>query len=181
VSRIGKMPIPVPQGVTVTIDVNKVTVKGPKGELFRTFHPAMDVRLENGSVTVHRGSDEKEQRALHGLTRSLIANMVQGVSQGFQKTLEIVGLGYRAQAAGGKLVLQVGLSNNIELVPPPGIQFQAESATRVNVIGIDKERVGLEAAKIRALRPPDNYKGKGIRYAGEYVRLKPGKTAARKQ
>ena len=175
-SRIGEMPIPVPQGVKVSIKENQVTVKGPKGELSRSFNPAMSISMSDGSVTVSRPSDDRLDRSLHGLTRSLLANMVEGVTKGFQKSLELVGIGYRAQMAGEKLVFQVGYSHPVEVSPPPGISFAVVGTSRINVDGIDKELVGDVAAKIRAIRPPDHYKGKGIRYAGEMVRLKPGKS-----
>jgi len=174
-SRIGKLPISVPQGVTVDIQKSDVTVKGPKGELHRSFHPAMSISLEDGNIIVARPSDQKIYRALHGLTRSLLANMVQGVDKGFEKILDIVGVGYRAQKSGDSLVLQVGYTNTIEISPPEGISLTAEGANRIKVSGIDKELVGEVAARIRAVRPPDSYKGKGIRYSGEKIRLKPGK------
>lgn len=174
-SRIGKMPIPLPQGVEVNIRGNEVTVKGPKGELSRSFSPAISISLNDDIITVSRPSDNRVHRSLHGLTRSLLANMVDGVSKGFQKSLELVGIGYRAQMVEEKLVLQVGYSHPVEVVPPPGISL-AVGTNRINVEGIDKELVGDVAAKIRAIRPPDHYKGKGIRYAGELVRLKPGKS-----
>lgn len=174
-SRIGKMPIPLPQGVEVNIRGNEVTVKGPKGELSRSFSPAISISLNDDIITVSRPSDNRVHRSLHGLTRSLLANMVDGVSKGFQKSLELVGIGYRAQMVEEKLVLQVGYSHPVEVAPPPGISL-AVGTNRINVEGIDKELVGDVAAKIRAIRPPDHYKGKGIRYAGELVRLKPGKS-----
>ena len=174
-SRIGKLPIAIPEKVKVSISENTVTATGPKGELKRTLHPDMTISLQDNIVTVTRPDDSKDHRSLHGLTRTLIANMVEGVSKGFEKGLEIVGVGYRAEKAGDKLVLRVGLSHLLEVPPPPGISFVIEGANRVKVIGADKEAVGEMAAKIRAMRLPDAYKGKGIRYAGEYVRLKPGK------
>lgn len=174
-SRVGKLPIPLPQGVTVDIQESKVTVKGSKGELHRSFHPAMSIALEDGNIVVSRPSDQKVYRALHGLTRSLLANMVEGVDRGFEKVLDIVGVGYRAQMSGDNLILQVGYTNTIEISPPAGISLVAEGANRIKVSGIDKELVGEIAARIRAVRPPDSYKGKGIRYSGERIRLKPGK------
>ena len=174
-SRIGNLPIPVPQGVTVDIKKNEVTVKGPKGELHRSFHPAMSVVLDDGKITVSRPSDQKVYRAVHGLTRSLLANMVEGVDKGFEKVLDIVGVGYRVQQSGDKLVLQVGYTNTIEIAPPAGVSLTAEGTNRIKVTGINKELVGEMAARIRAVRPPDSYKGKGIRYSGEKIRLKPGK------
>lgn len=174
-SRIGKLPIAIPEKVKVTISGNNVTVAGPKGELKRTLHPDMAISLQDNTVTVARPDDSKDHRSLHGLTRTLIANMVEGVSKGFEKGLEIVGVGYRAEKAGDKLVLRVGLSHPLEVTPPAGISFVLDGANRVKVIGANKEAVGEMAAKIRAMRLPDAYKGKGIRYIGEYVRLKPGK------
>jgi len=170
------MPIPLPQGVEVEIKGNQVTVKGPKGELLRSFDPALSISLNDGTITVSRPSDNRIHRSLHGLTRTLLANMVEGVSKGFQKDLELVGVGYRAQEAGGKVVLQVGYSHPVEMVPPSGVAVVVVGTQRISVQGIDKELVGDMAAKIRAVRPPDHYKGKGIRYAGERVRLKPGKS-----
>ena len=174
-SRIGKLPVTVPEKVKVNISGSNITVTGPKGELKRAFHPDMAISLQENAVTVARPSDSREHRSLHGLTRALISNMVEGVSKGFEKGLEIVGVGYRAEKAGDKLVLRVGLSHQLEVPPPPGISFVLEGANRVKVVGADKEMVGEMAAKIRKMRLPDAYKGKGIRYVGEYVRLKPGK------
>ena len=174
-SRVGRMPIPVPEGVTVSIKKDKVTVTGPKGELERRFNPDMKVVLKDNIITVSRPDDSKEHRSLHGLTRSLLANMVQGVSGGFEKTLEIVGVGYRAEKAEDKIVLRIGFSNQIEVTPLPGVSLDIEPGNRIKVSGINKEVVGQMAAEIRAIRPPDAYKGKGIRYAGEVVRLKAGK------
>jgi large subunit ribosomal protein L6 len=169
------MPIPVPEGVTVTIKKNKVTVTGPKGELERSFNPDMKITLKDNNLIVSRPDDSKEHRSLHGLTRSLLANMVQGVSGGFEKTLEIVGVGYRAEKAENKLLLRVGFSHQVEVIPLPGVSLDVEGANRIKVSGINKEMVGEMAAEIRAIRPPDAYKGKGIRYTGEVVRLKAGK------
>lgn len=174
-SRIGRMPIPLPQGVEVEIKGNEVWVKGPKGELSRSFNPAIAISLNEGTLTVSRPSDDRIHRSLHGLTRSLLANMVEGVSKGFQKDLELVGVGYRAQKVGEKVVLQVGYSHPVEITPLSGVSVVVVEVQRLSVQGIDKELVGDVAAKIRAVRPPDHYKGKGIRYAGERVRLKPGK------
>jgi len=174
-SRVGRMPIPVPEGVTVSIKKDKVTVTGPKGELERRLNPDMKVVLKDNIITVSRPDDSKEHRSLHGLTRSLLANMVQGVSGGFEKTLEIVGVGYRAEKAEDKIVLRIGFSNQIEVTPLPGVSLDVEPGNRIKVSGINKEVVGQMAAEIRAIRPPDVYKGKGIRYAGEVVRLKAGK------
>jgi len=169
------MPIPVPQGVAVNIEQDEVTVTGPKGELHRRFHPDMSINLDNNSLTVSRPSDSRVHRSLHGLTRGLLANMVEGVTSGFEKSLEIVGVGYRVEKAGDRLVFRVGYSHSVEVLPLPGVSLAIEGANRIKVTGIDKETVGEMAAKIRAIRPPDAYKGKGIRYAGELVRLKAGK------
>ncbi|MEI5909209.1 50S ribosomal protein L6 [Bacillus spongiae] len=175
-SRVGKKPVEVPAGVTVTIEANTVTVKGPKGELSRTFNQDMKVELEGNVVNVTRPSDNKEHRALHGTTRALIANMVEGVSKGFEKSLELIGVGYRAQKQGKNLILNVGYSHPVEMEPEKGIEIEVPSNTKVIVKGTDKERVGALAANIRQVRPPEPYKGKGIRYEGEYVRRKEGKT-----
>ena len=174
-SRVGRMPITVPKGVTVDIKDNKVTVTGPKGELSRQFSPDMSISLTEDTLSVVRPSDSKEHRSLHGLTRSLLSNMVEGVSKGFEKNLEIVGVGYRAEKSGDNLVFRIGYSHPVEVNPLPGLTLNTEGANRIIVSGIDKEVVGEMAAEIRAIRPPDAYKGKGIRYAGEVVRLKPGK------
>jgi len=174
-SRIGRMPIAVPPGVTVNIEGEMVTVSGPNGELSRSLPFDMGINLEDNVLTVSRPSDSKEHRSRHGLTRSLLANMVEGVSKGFEKTLEIVGVGYRAEKAGEKLVIRIGYSHPVEVIPLPGTSLAVEGANRIKVTGADKEVVGEMAAEIRAIRPPDAYKGKGIRYAGEIVRLKPGK------
>jgi large subunit ribosomal protein L6 len=175
-SRVGKKPIEIPSGVTVTVNGNTVTVKGPKGELTRTFHPDMTITVEDNVIKVTRPSDEKHHRALHGTTRSLLANMVEGVSKGYEKALELVGVGYRAAKQGKKLVLNVGFSHPVEIEPEEGLEIEVPSQTRIVVKGADKQRVGELAAKIRAVRPPEPYKGKGIRYEGEVVRLKEGKT-----
>jgi large subunit ribosomal protein L6 len=174
-SRVGRQPIAVPSGVKVSIEGDRVTVTGPKGELSRRFHADISIRLDNGQLLVSRPSDRPEHRSLHGLARSLLANMVTGVSEGFTKVLEVQGVGYRAQMQGQKLVLQVGYSHPVEITPPPGITLAAEGANRVTVQGINKELVGQVAADIRAVRPPGPYKGKGIRYQGERVRHKAGK------
>jgi len=175
-SRIGSLPIVIPQGTEVKIDGNEVVVKGSKGELRRQFHPDISIALEDGSLIVTRPSDSKVHRSLHGLTRSLLANMVTGVSEGFEKVLEINGVGYRAQKTGEKLVLQVGYANTVEFSPPFGTSITVEGTNRIRVTGINKEVVGETAAKIRAIRPADSYKGKGIKYFGEELRLKPGKS-----
>jgi len=169
------MPINIPSGVTAVIEGNRVTAKGPKGELSRSLHPEMQIKVEDNIMTVTRPSDSKEHRSLHGLTRSLLANMVEGVTSGFEKNLDIVGVGYRAEQAGERLIIRVGYSHPVEVTPLPGVSLLVEGVNRIKVKGIDREIVGEMAAKIRAIRKPDAYKGKGIRYAGERVRLKPGK------
>jgi len=174
-SRVGRMPINVPQGVVVSIKEDGVTVTGPKGELRRCFNPDMSITLDNDSLVVSRPSDSRKHRSLHGLTRSLLANMVEGVAKGFEKNLGIVGVGYRAEKVGDNLVIRVGYSHPVEVLPLPGVSLSVEGNNRIKVSGIDKEVVGEMAAEIRAIRPPDAYKGKGIRYAGEVVRLKAGK------
>jgi len=165
----------VPQDVVVDIKANGVTVAGPKGELCRRFNPDMSITINNNSLIVSRPSDSRVHRSLHGLTRSLLANMVEGVTNGFEKSLEIVGVGYRVEKAGDGLVIRVGFSHPVEVLPLPGISLAVEGANRIKVMGIDRETVGEMAAEIRAIRPPDAYKGKGIRYAGELVHLKAGK------
>ena len=179
-SRIGRMPIDIPAGVTVKLDGQEITVKGPKGELTRTLHPNIKVTVNDNVITVERPNDEKENRALHGLTRALIANMVTGVSVGFKKELEIVGVGYRAQMKGKKLALTLGFSHPLELDPPEGITIECPSATQIVVSGPNNEHVGEFAAKIRGYRLPEPYKGKGIRYVGEHVRRKAGKAGTKK-
>ncbi len=174
-SRIGEQPIPLPNGVEVNVLASTVSVKGPKGELSLEAQPGISVALENGSVAVGRTSEEREVRALHGLTRALIANMVQGVTEGFRKTLELQGTGYRAQLTGGKLVMQLGYSHPVEFAPPAGITLEVENPTTIHVLGTDKRLVGQVAANIRAKREVEVYLGKGIRYRGEYVRRKAGK------
>ena len=174
-SRIGRMPIALPPGVTVNIEGERVTVSGPKGKLSRSLPSDMGIKLEDNILTVSRPSDSKEHLSRHGLTRSLLANMVEGVSKGFEKVLEIVGVGFRAEKSGDNLVLRIGFSHTVEVKPLPGISLAVEGANRIKVTGINKEVVGEMAAEIRAIRPPDAYKGKGIRYTGEIVHLKPGK------
>ncbi len=174
-SRVGKAPIPVPPGVSVTIEGSQVTVKGPKGELSRSLNADMTITQDGDIITVTRPSDERQHRSLHGLTRTLIANMVEGVTNGFERALDIVGVGYRAEQRGEKLVLNIGFSHQVEVTPLPGITLSVEGNNRMKVFGINKEDVGEMAARIRKIRPPDAYKGKGIRYGGEVVRLKPGK------
>ena len=174
-SRIGLMPIPVPQGVRVDVKGNEVTVEGSKGKLARSFHPDISIAFKDGNIVVARPTDNRNHRALHGLTRSLLANMVDGVTKGFEKVLELSGVGYRAQKAGNKLSLQIGFSHPVDFSPPTGVEIVVEGTNRVRIVGIDKELVGETAAQIRAIRPTDSYKGKGIKYAGERLRLKPGK------
>jgi large subunit ribosomal protein L6 len=174
-SRIGKLPIAIPSGVTVNIKGDSVAVKGPKGELTRTLPPDMSVKIEGNNLLVARPDDSQKHRAYHGLTRSLLANMVEGVSKGFEKTLEIVGVGLRAEKTGNNLTLRLGFSHTVEVKPLPGITLAVEGTNRIKVGGINKETVGEMAAEIRALRTRDVYKGKGIKYAGELVHLKPGK------
>jgi large subunit ribosomal protein L6 len=178
-SRIGKRPVPVPANVTATLDGHTITVKGPKGELKRTLHPAIKVALDNGSIVVTRPSDEPEHRSLHGLTRTLVANMVEGVTAGFQKQLDIVGVGYRAEARPYGLYLALGFSHPIEYKAPAGIKLSAPQPTTIVIEGADKEMVGQVAAEIRKLRPPEPYKGKGIKYAGEQIRRKAGKAGGK--
>ena len=176
-SRIGKLPINIPGGVTITVgDDNTVVVKGPKGELSEKISPKMELSMEDGVLTVKRPNDLKENRALHGLSRTLINNMVVGVTTGYSKTLEIVGVGYRAQKQGNKLVLNLGYSHPVEFEEPQGITFDVPTPNKVVVNGINKQQVGQMAADIRIKRAPEPYKGKGIRYEGEYVRRKEGKT-----
>ncbi len=181
-SRIGKMPVEVPAGVTVTLDGQRVAAKGPKGELELDVRSPIVVGWQDEpgkTIVVTRPTDEKAHRALHGLTRALIANIVKGVSQGFSKTLEIVGVGYRAQARGNGLELRLGFSHNIDFPAPDGIRLETPNPTTIVVSGADKQQVGHTAAVIRSFRPPEPYKGKGVRYQGEYVRRKAGKTAGK--
>jgi large subunit ribosomal protein L6 len=175
-SRVGKKPIDIPAGVTVTVNNSTVTVKGPKGELTRTFNPDIEIKVEENVVNVSRPSDTKEHRALHGTTRAVIANMVEGVSTGFTRGLELIGVGYRASKQGNKLVLNVGYSHPVEIEPESGLEIEVPVNTKIVIKGTDKERVGALAANIRGIRPPEPYKGKGIRYEGEFVRRKEGKT-----
>jgi large subunit ribosomal protein L6 len=174
-SRIGKMPVPVPSSVDFSLDGNTVSVKGPKGELSREFHERVSIAFEDGTATVVRQDDERESRALHGLSRALLANMVTGVADGFRRDLEIVGVGYRAALKGNDIELQLGFSHSVTVTAPEGITFEVPEPTKISVIGIDKELVGQVAANIRKLRPPEPYKGKGVRYVGEHVRRKAGK------
>lgn len=175
-SRVGRQPISVPDKVQVKIDGNYVTVKGPRGEVAREFDPTMTIELKDGVLTVNRPTDQRHHRALHGLTRALLNNMVIGVTDGFRKVLQIEGVGYRAELAGKNLVMHLGYSHPIEVEPPQGVTFSLEPRTKViTVEGIDKEVVGQVAADIRKLRPPEPYKGKGVRYLGEHIRRKAGK------
>jgi large subunit ribosomal protein L6 len=176
-SRIGKRPVPIPKGVTVALDGHRLTVKGPKGELGRTFHPEMTLVVEDGTVVVRRPSDEARHKALHGLTRTLVANMVDGVMKGFVKTLEIQGVGYKAEPKPFGVQLVVGFSHPVPYHAPQGVKISVENNVLVKIEGIDKELVGQVAAELRNVRPPEPYKGKGIRYVGEHVRRKAGKTA----
>jgi len=176
-SRIGKQPVPVPSGVEVKIDGSTVTVKGPKGELSQTFSELMVIELDDGQIVVTRPDESREARSLHGLTRTLLANMVTGVSEGYAKNLEIVGVGYRATLKGSDLELALGFSHPVVVVPEPGITFEVPAPNKITVRGIDKQRVGQVAADIRKWRKPEPYKGKGVRYEGEYVRRKLGKAA----
>jgi large subunit ribosomal protein L6 len=176
-SRIGRKPIEIPDGVTVDVKPGAVMVKGPKGELSQNVSPQMKVAEEDGTVTVTRPTDRGEDRAIHGLTRSLIANMVEGVTDGYSKQLEIQGVGYRARLQGKALELSVGYSHPVSITAPEGIEFEVPQPTQVIVRGIDKQLVGEITARIRRVRPPEPYKGKGIRYVGEHVRRKVGKRA----
>lgn len=175
-SRVGKLPIAIPAGVEVTLDGQHARVKGPKGQLEHQVHPSISATLDAGTLVITRPSNAPTHRALHGLTRALLANMVSGVADGFRKTLEIQGTGYRAELRGQNLILNVGYSHPVELLPLEGVAFEVETPTRVHVVGIDKQVVGQQAALIRKQRPPEPYRGKGIRYAGEVVRRKAGKS-----
>ncbi|MCR6543969.1 50S ribosomal protein L6 [Dehalobacterium formicoaceticum] len=179
-SRIGKMPIVIPAGVNVTMDGNSVRVKGPKGELNRNFHPEISINQEGDQILVTRPSDNKDHRALHGLTRTLLNNMVTGVTQGFEKKLELVGVGYRAAKQGNKLVLNVGYSQPVEMDPGADLSVEVPAPTKITVMGIDKEKVGAFAANVRAVREPEPYKGKGIKYEGERIQRKAGKAGVKK-
>jgi len=177
-SRVGKKPIPIPSGVTVTIQSPQVTVKGPKGTLSRSLYPACRVEEEDGYLVVTRVSDDRVQRSMHGLTRALLANMIVGVSTGFSKDLEIVGVGYKAEVKGKTLVLTLGFSHPINYDIPEGISIETAEPTKIKVSGADREKVGQVAAEIRGFRPPEPYKGKGVKYAGEHIQRKAGKSAA---
>ena len=178
-SRVGKAPIPIPDGVQVDVDGSHVTVKGPKGTLERTFHDRVTITVEDGVAKVERPDDSRESKALHGLSRALLANMVTGVAEGYRKELQIIGVGYRAALKGNSLELQLGFSHPVSYTAPPGVDFEVPEPTKVIVSGIDKEKVGQVAADIRKLRPPEPYKGKGVRYVDEYVRRKAGKAGKR--
>ncbi len=178
-SRIGKHPVPVPKGVTVAVNGSTVTVKGPKGELVRTFHPAMTITVEGEQATVTRPSDAEQHKALHGLSRTLLANMVEGVSKGYSKQLEITGVGYKAEVKPYGLLMSLGYSHTIEVKAPAGVKLSAPQPTQVLVEGPDKEKVGQIAAEIRSLRKPEPYKGKGVKYAGEVIRRKAGKAGGK--
>lgn len=179
-SRIGRKPIQVPNGVNVNLENNLITVKGPKGTLSRELHKDMKVTVDSNVITIERPSDEKLHRSLHGTTRSVVANMVSGVTEGFSKNLELVGVGYRASKSGEKLVLNVGYSHPVEFVPEKGIEFEVPAQNKIIVKGIDKEAVGAIAAKVRDVRPPEPYKGKGIKYEGERILRKEGKAGKKK-
>jgi large subunit ribosomal protein L6 len=178
VSRVGKKPIPITSGVSVTLHDQEVTVKGPKGELSASVHPAITVQMKDNTVELSRPSDQKEHRALHGLWRALLQNMVHGVREGYQRKLELVGVGYRAEMKGSKLQLLLGYSHPILFQPPKGIKIETPTQTAITISGIDKQLVGMVAAKIRSFRPPEPYKGKGVKYEGEFIRRKAGKAAA---
>ena len=179
-SRIGRKPIPLPPGVAVEVGYGEVTVKGPLGTVTQSYHPEVEVKLEDGAVLVERLSARKFHHALHGLTRSLISNAITGVTQGYTKTLELMGVGYRVQQAGDGIILNVGYSHPVEIHPPDGVTMEVEGNNRVHVRGTDKQKVGNLAAQVRKVRRPNAYKEKGIRYQGEILRFKPGKAAARK-
>lgn len=176
-SRVGNKILEIPAGVTITVDGNNIVIKGPKGELTHVVHPDMKININENILTVERPSDDKNHRALHGTTRAIIGNMVEGVTKGYERSLDLVGVGYRAQKQGNKLVLAVGYSHPVEIEPEPGIELEVPAQTKIIVKGINKERVGAVAANIRAVRPPEPYKGKGIRYTDEHIRRKEGKTA----
>ncbi len=178
-SRIGRKPIPVPQGVDIQIEGNLVRVKGPNGQMEREIHQDMIISLEEGNLVVNRPSDAKNHRSLHGLTRTLLSNMVEGVTKGFQRNLELVGVGYRAAKQGSKLVLTVGYSHPVEMEAPAGIEIEVPAPTKIALKGADKQAVGQFAANVRAVRAPEPYKGKGIKYEGEIIRRKAGKTGGK--
>jgi large subunit ribosomal protein L6 len=177
VSRIGKQPIDIPSGVTAKVKDNVVTIKGPKGELTQSLRPEVNVALENDQITVTRRDDTRQSRAQHGLARSLVGNMVVGVSEGYSKTLDVVGVGFRVEMKGKNLLMNIGYSHPIYFMPPEDVELQAPTQTQIVVSGHDKQLVGQVAAKIRSFREPEPYKGKGIKYSDEYIRRKAGKTA----
>ncbi len=179
-SRIGRKSIPIPSGVKVDVGYGEVTVSGPRGTLTQNYHPDVVVKVEESEIVVERLTERKFHHALHGLTRSLIANAVTGVTDGYSRTLELMGVGYRVQVAGDGVILNVGYSHPVEIHPPEGVTMEVEGNNRVHVRGIDKQKVGQLAARVRRVRPPNAYKEKGIRYQGEVLRFKPGKSAARK-
>ena len=179
-SRIGRKTIPIPSGVTVDVGYGEVTVNGPRGTLTQTYHPDVTVKVEESEIIVERLSERKFHHALHGLTRSLIANAVTGVTDGYTRTMELMGVGYRVQATGDGVILNVGYSHPVEIHPPEGVTMEVEGNNRIHIRGIDKQKVGQLAARVRKVRPPNAYKEKGIRYQGELLRFKPGKSAARK-
>lgn len=179
-SHVGRKPIPIPPGVEVKVGIGQVIVKGPKGSLTQIYHPEVNVRVEDGLVVVERLTGRKFHSAVHGLTRSLIAGAIVGVTEGYRKSLELMGVGYRVRQAGDGIVLSVGFSHPVEINPPEGVKVTVEGNNRVHIDGLDKQKVGALAAKVRKVRPPNPYKEKGIKYAGETLRLKPGKAAARK-
>ena len=180
-SRIGRKPIVIPAGVEVKVDGQTVTVKGPKGTLTKSFHPNMKITVEGAEIKVERPNDEQLNRSLHGLTRTLVANMVEGVSKGFSKELDVIGVGYRVQKQGKELVMNLGFSHKVIMPEVPGITIDCPSANKIVISGPDKQQVGQFAAEVREKRPPEPYKGKGIRYTGEYVRKKEGKTGKGKK
>ena len=179
-SRIGRQPIPIPDGVTVSVIYGGVIVTGPRGAVTQKYHPEVKVRVDDGQVLVERISERKFHHSLHGLTRSLIANAITGVTEGYSRTLELMGVGYRVQQNGAGITLSVGYSHTVELFPEEGLTMQVEGNNRVHISGADKQKVGQLAAKVRKVRPPNRYKEKGIRYQGEALHLKPGKTAGRR-
>ncbi len=178
-SRVGREPIPIPDGVKVTINKENISVSGKLGEMVRDLPEGITAKLDDNILQLNRRDDSRDQKALHGLSRALVANMVQGVSKGFTRELEIVGVGYRCEQRGRAIQFAVGFSHRVIFIPPEGVEIKVTDATRFSVLGIDKQMVGDVAAKIRAIKPPEPYKGKGIRYAGEYVRRKAGKTAVK--
>ena len=180
-SRIGRKPIVIPAGVEVKVDGQTVTVKGPKGTLTKTFHPNMEIKVEGAEIKVERPNDEQLNRSLHGLTRTLVANMVEGVSKGYSKELDVIGVGYRVQKQGKELVMNLGFSHKVIMPEVPGISIDCPTANKIVISGPDKQQVGQFAAEVREKRPPEPYKGKGIRYTGEYVRKKEGKTGKGKK